>query len=62
MAIIHNELVWDTKSHGDVFVDECLYVPLSNGKEGFGFGPFGEVVDGDDYVAALSLGWRGERS
>ena len=61
-AIVHNERVWYTEPRGDVFMDKRVYVPLSDGRVGFGFGPFGEVVDGNNYVVAFSLSWRAERS
>ena len=54
-TIFHYEGVWDSKSCGDVLMDECLYVPLCDGGKSFCFGPFSEVVDSNDYVATLAL-------
>ena len=61
-TIIHYEGVCDSKPRGDILMDECLYIPFSDGGKSFCFSPLGKVVDSNNYVVTLTLCWRRERS
>ena len=61
-AIVHDKRMWDSKPCGDILVYKRLYIPLGDGGKRFRFSPFCEVVHSNDYIPALSLGWRREKS
>ena len=54
-SVVHDEGMWDTKPHCDVFVDEHLNSPFCDRRESFGLSPLSKLVDGNDDVAALAL-------
>ncbi|KAI5331593.1 hypothetical protein L3X38_021719 [Prunus dulcis] len=57
-TVVGNDRIWDTESATNVSPDEIFSLRCRYGCQGFGFHPFGEVVDGNHCVFYMPLALR----